>query len=75
MNFIVTVKKYIIDPEDLIKKYVKDEQFIFNYTNGILSIKGSSWKKKCEIDDVANVLKSYFYGTNYELASVDKMLN
>lgn len=76
MNLIATVKHYIIDPEPphrIIYDY--DQDFIFTYDMKTLGIQGSAWKKEVKPDDVADTIKSYFHGTNYHLANIQKQLD
>ena len=75
MNLIVTVKHFTIHPETFRKFYDYDENFIFTYDMKTLGIKGSAWKKEVKPDDVADVIKSYFHGTNYDLANIQKQLD
>ena len=75
MNLIVTVKHFINTetPGKIIYDY--DQDFIFTYDMKTLGIQGSAWKKEVKPDDVADTIKSYFHGTNYHLANIQKQLD
>lgn len=74
MNIIVFLKHFFYD-ENYKKIYDHDEQIIFNYENNILRIKGSSWSKECEIDDVAKIINNYFKSTNYVIVDIQRQLS
>ena len=82
MQLIVSVKHFIKQtpnqikfgvhiPEQIIYDY--DEDFIFSYDMKTLSI--GTWKKECAPEDVADSIKSYFHGTNYIIADIQKLLD
>lgn len=82
MKLIVSVKHFIKQkpiqfnnssciPEQIIYDY--DEDFIFTYDMKTLSI--GAWKKDCVPDEVADTIKSYFHGTNYTIADIQKYLD
>lgn len=80
MNLIVEVKHFVrydsrgkVLPKGQIR-YDYDTEFIFTYNNHVLGLQGSSWKKPCEPEEVADVLQAYFHGSNYHLIDVIKQL-
>lgn len=77
MNIIVFLKHFIWDNSSYHPKkiYDHDEQIIFNYENNTLRIKGSSWSKECEIDDVAKIINNYFKSTNYVIIDIQRQLS
>lgn len=77
MKFLVVVKHFQRvkpathnRPEEI--HYDYEDQFIFSY-DGILRIQGTSWCKRCSVEEVADVINGYFKGTCYHITEICKL--
>jgi hypothetical protein len=82
LRFVAVVKHFVpatqqvynpTDSNNIIYDY--DDEFIFSYDLHTLRIEGTSWSKEVIPDKVADTIKAYFYGTNYHLANIEKLLD
>ena len=74
MRIKVCTKKEFHDP--LGNPFYYSEDFYFNLNDNTLTLEGTSWRKNVEnMEDGLNNIKKYFYGTNYHIVDLVRMLN